>query len=155
MKQTLALPPRINPNWKIGIVASLYHDAMIQPMIEAAHATLLDAGIKEKNIVIRRAAGSFEIPLIGSALAASGTYDGLIALGIIIEGQTHHAELLATQTARGIMEVQLDFLIPFAFEVLYVQNLAQARVRSTGKNNKGTEAALAILHTLSSLKKIQ
>ncbi len=155
MKQTLALPPRINPNWKIGIVASQYHDAMIQPMIEAARATLLYAGIKEKNIVIHRAAGSFEIPLIGSALAATGTYDALMALGIIIEGETHHAELLATQTAHGIMEVQLDFLIPFAFEVLYVKNLAQARARIRGKNNKGTEAALAVLHSLSTLRALR
>lgn len=155
MKKTLSLPQRINPNWKIGIVASLYHDALIEPMIDAARSTLLHAGVKAKNITLHRCPGAFEIPLIGSALATTRKYDALIALGVIINGETHHAELLARECARGIMEVQLDYLIPFAFEVLYVKNLAQARVRSAWKNNKGTEAALAILHTLSTLKNIR
>ena len=120
MKDALPLPQAIDTQWTIGIVASLYHQDLIDPMIKQATSILLKAGLKEKNISVHAAPGSFEIPLIGSALAATKKFDALIAFGVIIEGQTHHAELLARETARGIMDVQLDYHIPFAFEILYV-----------------------------------
>ena len=75
----------------------------------------------------------------------------MIGLGIIVEGETHHGALLAAETARGIMDTQLRFSIPFAFEILYVKSLEQARKRA----DKGAEAAYSALHSLAELHRIR
>ena len=145
------LPSDINPEWKVGIVASSFYKEEIDSMVNLAKSTLITAGIFEENISIHQVAGSFEIPLIGRALAEKKEVDAIIGLGIIIEGETEHARLLAEQTAQGIMDVQTRFGVPFAFEVLYVKNLELARERALGEENKGKEAALASLHSLAKL----
>ena len=116
---------------------------------------LLKAGVPSKNIRAIPVPGSFEIPLLGAVLAQEKKADALIGLGIIVEGETHHADLLARETARGIMDVQVQYAIPFAFEVLYVKKLSQAKIRSTGAENKGEEAARAVLHSLAQIKKLR
>jgi len=80
--------------------------------------------------------------------------DALIGLGIIVEGETYHGEILARETARGIMDVQLQSHIPFAYEVLYVKTLEQAKERSMGADNKGGEAARAVLQSLAEIAKL-
>lgn len=123
-------------------------------MVDAAESVLVSSGIYKENISVHTVPGSFEIPLVGSALAKSGKVDALIGLGIIVEGETQHARLLAEQSARGIMDVQLQYEIPFAFEVLYVEDIEQARKRAMGDHNKGKEAAHAVLHSLAKLHTI-
>lgn len=139
-----------NTSWRIGIVHSAYHKEEMDRLVRGAADALREAGIPEENISLHGAPGSFEVPLIGAALAESRSVDGLIGLGIIIEGETHHARLLAEQSARGMMDVQLRYRIPFAFEILYVDSLALARARV----EKGREAAVAVLHVLSVLKRV-
>lgn len=148
-------PAAIDPSWRIGIIASSYYKEEIDALAASATETLMTAGIAKKNIERFDAPGSFEIPLIGSALAEAKNIDALIGFGIIVEGETQHARLLAEQVARGIMDVQLKFGLPFAFEVLYVDSLDQARERTTGERNKGIEAAHAVLHSLAELKRIR
>jgi 6,7-dimethyl-8-ribityllumazine synthase len=70
--------------------------------------------------------------------------DALIGLGIIVQGETKHADLLAAESTRGLMDVQLQYKLPFAFEILWVDDIAHARARS----EKGAEAAIAVLHSL-------
>ena len=147
---TLKLPSTINPEWKVGVVASSFYKEEVDSMVNLAKSTLVDAGLQEQNISIHAAAGSFEIPLIGRALAEENQVDALIGLGIIVEGETEHARLLAEQTAQGIMDVQVRFGVPFAFEVLYVDDLELAQERA----GKGKEAALAVLHSLGQLATI-
>lgn len=142
----------VNPEWRIGIVHSTYYKEEVGAMVEAALETLVQAGVKEEGITVHPAPGSFEIPLLGAALAAKGKVDALMGLGIIVQGETKHADLLASEVARGIMEVQVRFQIPFAFEVLYVESMQQVLERCRGKGNKGREAALAVLHSLAELK---
>jgi 6,7-dimethyl-8-ribityllumazine synthase len=124
-------------------------------LVSGARLALEAAGIFPSSISIWEAPGSFEVPLIGGALAQAGEVDALIGLGIIVEGETHHAKLLAGQSARGIMDVALKFHIPFAFEILYVTSLEQARERTRPGSNKGEEAAYAVLHSLETLKRIR
>ncbi len=143
----------VDPQWRIGIVHSSFYREEVDRLVEGAERTLLKAGIKKTNIGVYPAAGSFEIPLIGTALLWEKKVDALIGLGIIVEGQTHHAEILARETARGIMDLQIQYAVPFAFEVLYVKSLAQAQARSRGSMNKGEEAARAVLHSLAQIRK--
>ena len=119
-------------------------------MVKSAKEQLLGAGIDETKIVQFDVPGSFEIPLIGRQLAEKKSVDALIGIGIIVEGETHHARLIAEQAARGVMDVQLRYGIPFAFEILYVDDLTLARDRT----EKGGDAARSVLELLASLQSL-
>ncbi len=136
---------KADPSWRIGIVYSSFYPEIISVMREGAIQELLKSGIQESCIVQYEAPGSFEIPLIGRNLAERKSVDALIALGVIVQGETHHAELIAEESARGIMDVQLRYGIPFAMEILFVEDLSLARDRT----DKGVAAARTILKTLS------
>lgn len=145
-------PEHIDPSWRIGIVASSFYKKEIDALTQGARHLLEESGVQSENITEYPVPGSFEVPLIGAALAEAGKVDALIGFGIIVEGETHHAQLLAEQAARGIMDVQLKYQIPFAFEVLYVESIQQAQERSVFK---GKEAARAVLYSLAQLRTIQ
>lgn len=149
------MPEQINPAWRIGIVASTYHGEIIDRLVDGARAVLGEAGIPEDQVYLHRAPGSFEVPLIGAALADSGAVDALVGFGIILQGETHHARLLAESVTFAMMDIQVRFRLPFAFEILYVDDLTQARERTEGTANKGREAAYAVLHALAELQKIR
>ncbi len=149
------LPSAIDPAWRIGIIHSSYYKEEIDALVAGAVEVLTAAGVPASNISVHPAPGSFEIPLLGAALADAKKVDALIGLGIIVEGEPQHARLLAENVARGIMDVQVRAGIPFAFEVLYVSSLKQAQERARGDVNKGAEAARAVLHSLAELKRIR
>jgi 6,7-dimethyl-8-ribityllumazine synthase len=153
--QTRSLPGTPDPAWRIGIVHSSFYRAEMDALVAGANTFLVQNGIPAENIRLMEAAGSFEVPLLGSALAEAGAVDALIGLGIIVEGETNHARLLADTSAGAMMEVQLMHGIPFAFEILHVHTLAQAQERTKAGSNKGEEAAYAVLHSLLQLKRIQ
>ena len=145
----------IDPSWRIAIVHSSYYPEEVLKLISGATQALIDAGIPEKNIAVHSTSGCFEIPLLGSVIAQQKKADALIGLGIIVEGETYHADLVARETARGIMDVQVRHGMPFAFEILYVKKLSQAKVRSAGSQNKGGEAARTALHSLAEIGKLR
>ncbi|PIR48909.1 6,7-dimethyl-8-ribityllumazine synthase [Candidatus Peregrinibacteria bacterium CG10_big_fil_rev_8_21_14_0_10_55_24] len=147
---SIGRPAHVDPAWRIGIIHSLFYKEEVDALVDSARSELLSAGIPEENITLYCAAGSFEIPLIGSALAKQRSVDALIGLGVIVEGETHHARCIAEAVARGMMDVQVRTLVPFVFEVLYVATIAQARERL----QKGKEAACAALHSLAELKSL-
>ena len=147
--------PKADPSWRIAIVYSSFYPEEVSALVAGAKQVLLAAGIPSENITDYPVPGSFEIPLIGSVIAHEKKADAIIGLGIIVEGETHHAELVAREAARGIMDVQIGYGMPFAFEVLYVDSLAQARGRSSGSDNKGGEAARAALHSLAQIRKLR
>ncbi len=151
---TTQAPIAADPSWRIGIVASDYYKEEIDGLIAGATQVLRAAGVGDSNIRVVSAPGSFEVPLLGEALARTGSVDALIGFGIIVQGETKHADLLAAESARGIMDVQLRHAMPFAFEILYVASLEDARKRCLGPGNKGEEAAHAVLHSLAELKRI-
>jgi 6,7-dimethyl-8-ribityllumazine synthase len=140
-----------DPSWRIGIVYSSYHPEIVSAMREAAVAELLHSGIHASRISHHPSPGSFEIPLIGRNLAESKSADALIALGVIVQGETHHAELIAAEAARGVMEVQLLYGIPFGFEILHVDDLKLAKERTV----RGGEAARSVLRSLAAAHAIR
>ena len=152
MKQSVpAFTGSINPGWKIAIVHASFYKEETESLATSAESVLENAGIPKANTRRYPVFGSFEIPLIGAEIAKAKEADAIIGLGIVVEGETHHARLLADAVARGIMETQLTYGIPFAFEVLYVDDIAQARARL----DRGGEAATAVLHSLALLQQIR
>lgn len=144
-------PDKVSADWKIGIVHSSFYKEDVLKMVESAKKFLIESGINSENISVHEVAGCFEIPLIGSALVDKSQINALIGLGIIVQGETQHAQEIAKQSARGMMNIQIKSKIPFANEVLHVNSLedAQARVESKGK-----EAAVAVLSSLEVLSSI-
>ena len=154
-QSSLPFSGNVDPSWRIALIHSSFYPEDVGRLVAGARESLIAAGIPSRNIAEYPVPGSFEIPLLGSVLAREKKANALIGLGIIVEGETHHAALIARETARGIMDVHVTYGIPFAFEVLYVKTLSQATVRSTGALNRGAEAALAVLHSLAQIAKVR
>lgn len=150
-----SLPEQVNPAWKIGIVHSTYYKEEIDGLTESAIEVLTNAGIPRENISLHPAPGSFEVPLIGRALTHVKAVDALIGFGIVVQGKTKHADLLAQATTQGIMDIQVHYGMPFAFEILYVDSIETARERCFGEQSKGKEAAYAVLHSLAEIQRIR
>lgn len=132
---------------QFAIVASRYNARYADAMVRAAKAELHRAGVKHVRIV--RVPGAYEIPLIAARLARGARRDRLaaiICLGVILRGQTAHANLIGEAVTRALLEIQLDYELPVIHEVLLLDNQEQARVRCLGrKHNRGAEAAQTAL----------
>ena len=120
-------------------------------MTEAAKQVLFGAGITTERIRILHVPGAFELPLACQHLAEKDSVDGIIAFGVIVQGETHHAAEIARGCTDGIMQVQLARSVPIVHAVLFVDSLAQARARCLGKANKGGEAARTLIQMLALL----
>ena len=130
---------------KIGVVVSTYYDDITGRMLVGALQTLKEWNVSEKNTTIVRVAGSFEITHGVLSLLKRKKYDAIITLGCIIKGETSHDEFIAHAVAQGIVNMMIEYKTPISFGVVTTNDLPQAVVRSTGKNNKGIESALAAL----------
>ncbi len=140
--------PSVNPAWRIAIIRSAWYPHCVEALTEDARKALVEAGIEPEQITVLEAPGSFELPLLAKRAIEHHSVVGVIAFGVIVEGETHHAALIAHAAARGIMDVQLQMNTPIAFEVLYVDDLKLAEARSIGKGGKGREAAVSLLKSL-------
>jgi 6,7-dimethyl-8-ribityllumazine synthase len=131
---------------KIGIVVSEYYaDVITGKLLIGALDVLKKARVGQKNITVVRVPGCFEIPYGCITLLKRKKFDALIAVGCIVKGETNHDRYIASAVSQGIMDLTLIYKVPISFGVITVNNLAQAKVRSTGKNNKGREAAFAAI----------
>lgn len=130
----------------VGIVVSEFNGDVTERMLTGALTTLRQWGVREKNIRIIHVPGSFEIPYgCQKLLSVKKKPDALVALGCVIKGETDHDRYIAHAVAAGIMNLSTAHHVPIAFGVITPNSLAQARVRSKGKHNKGVEAAIAAL----------
>ncbi len=142
---------------RIGVVVSRYHEDVTGNLLDGALETLYSCGVKKNNIYVLPVPGSFEIPFgclsllnpdarragSGPRLKRRGKYHALVALGCVIKGQTDHNQYIASAVLTGIMNLSLNHNVPIGMGVITTNNLAQAKARSTGKENKGKSAALA------------
>ncbi len=143
----------VDPLWKVALIRSIWYPELTAAMLADAKKILITAGISEENIQVFDTPGSFEIPLLCKKALEDGA-DGAIALGIIVQGATHHARLVAEQSALGCMNVQLALGKPIIFEVLFVNTLDDARTRVAGPDAKGPLAAHTLLSQLANLNKM-
>ena len=133
---------------KIAIVVSRFNEDITENLLLGARETLKKNKVKEANINVVYVPGAFEIPLACERLARAGEYNGIVALGCVIRGETDHDFHIAAAVVRGIMDVILSYSMPVGFGVLTTQNLKQAQARSRGRHNKGKEAAQAVLEII-------
>ena len=136
----------VDPAWKVVIVRSLWHGELTEAMAKSAAETLSTAGIKDVREVT--VTGSFELPLFAKIALEEWKCDGVIALGVVLRGETKHADLIASEAARACMDLQMQTKKPVAFEVLLVDSLEVAKKRAVGPDSKGTLAAKTLLSSL-------
>ena len=127
------------------IIEARFYDHLNDLLIEGARAALKSAGHKVEVITVP---GALEIPGAIALAEQSGQYEGFVAIGVVIRGETYHFEIVAGESARGIMALTMDgFAIGNG--ILTVENEAQALVRADPKqSNKGGEAAKAAMALL-------
>jgi len=124
----------------IGIVRSRFNEAIGIAMLEACRKRL--AELRVASVTEVSVPGALEAPLALQKLANTGKYDALIALGAVIRGETYHFEIVADQSASGLMQVQLDGGIPVANGILTTEDERQAQVRAGPKGRDCAEVAV-------------
>jgi len=123
---------------RIGVVHSRFNEAIGQALLETARAELARAGAEAEFVSV---AGALEIPLALQWMAQSGRFDALAAIGAVVRGDTYHFEVVANESARGIMDVALETGLPVANGILTTDTEEQALAR----REKGAEAVRAAL----------
>lgn len=141
---------------RIAVVAARFNETVTAALVDGCLDGLAHHGVSPDDIVVVWVPGAFEIPLAAQRLAASGSVDAVLCLGAVIRGDTAHFDLVANEAARGIAEVSRTTGVPVIFEVLATDDLAQAQARAGGTHgNKGWEAAVAGLETISALRRLE
>jgi 6,7-dimethyl-8-ribityllumazine synthase len=141
-------------NVKLAIVASTWHTQICDALLDGARKVAADAGIAEPTVV--RVLGAIEIPVVAQALAA--THDAVVALGVVIRGQTPHFDYVCDAVTQGLTRVSLDASTPVANGVLTTDNEAQALDRAglpDSTEDKGAQAAAAALSTALTLRELR
>lgn len=134
--------------YKIGVVVSRFNDFITKRLLEGALEALKRYGAKEENIEIYWVPGSFEIPFLLNKIAEKD-YDGFLALGCVIKGDTPHFEYIANEAIKGIQRIMDKYKKPVGLGILTVEDMEQAIERAGGKmGNKGEEAAKTLVELL-------
>lgn len=140
---------------KIAIVVSRFNIFLTQKLLEGSIDCLKRHNCNENDISIIWAPGSFEIPQVLKKIASKSRYDAIIALGVIIRGDTPHFDYVASETAKGIAEVSLESGLPISFGIVTADNLEQAIERcGTKHGNKGFDAAMAAIEMANLFKSL-
>jgi 6,7-dimethyl-8-ribityllumazine synthase len=130
--------------FSIGIVAARYNPALVEALRQRVVAQLAAAGVKPSHLRTIRVPGSHEVPWAAQALAEQGC-DCVIALGVLIGGDTNHHAMVGASVSQALQQVALASRTPVINGVIVADNLPQARARCTGRINRGAEFARAAL----------
>jgi 6,7-dimethyl-8-ribityllumazine synthase len=136
---------------RIGLVQARFNEVVGEGLLAACRAQLAQQGVRDDDVTLATVPGALEVPLVLQAMAQSGKYDALIALGAVIRGDTYHFEVVSNESARGVSEVQLHCGVPIANAILTTDTDEQAEARM---NVKGAEAALVAIEMVNLLKVI-
>ena len=139
---------------RIGIVWSRFNEPIVQRLLTACDKQLVELGVLGKDIDVVSVPGALEIPLALQSMAlerrgiSGRRYDALIALGAVIRGETYHFEVVSNESARGILDVQLETGIPVANAVLTTNTEEQANARAAEKGADAARVAVEMANTL-------
>ena len=137
----------------IAVVVSRENEDVSKRLLRGALAALEEHGVEDPDVFWVPA--TLGIPVTALALAEKGGHDAIVCLGCVIRDETFNLEVNASQTAAGLMQVQLDTGVPITFGVLTTEDRDQAQAHSGLKNNRGSEAALAAIEMANLLRSIQ
>jgi 6,7-dimethyl-8-ribityllumazine synthase len=148
-----ATPDLTGNELRIAVVVARFNEDVTRRLLRGALNALKEHGVEDPDVLW--VPGSLELPVTALALAEKGNHDAIVCLGCVIRGETYHFEVVANQTAAGIMQVQLDTGVPVAFGVITTEDKEQALARSGPKNNKGADAAEAAIEMANLMREVQ
>lgn len=157
MSKSVPMRPRQAPRATLSfaIVASQYNAKFTQPLVDNAYQeiNLLEPGA---TVTLISTPGAFEIPLVVQTVAELGRYQAIIALGLLMQGETAHAALVAESVTSALLDISLAHRTPVIHGVLLVENEDQARARCIDPEfNRGVEAARAAVAAARTLRDIK
>lgn len=133
-------------DFTFAIIVSRWNDALTSKLHDGALEALAGAGTPRESIEVFRVPGAFELPIASMKAAETGLFDAVIALGVVIRGETPHFDYVAGQAAAGIMQASIETGIPVMFGVVTADTAEQAEARCGGSvGNKGYEAAMSAI----------
>lgn len=138
-------PPVAGRPFTIGIVAARYNSALVDALLHTVFEKLTAAGVKVKGITVVRVPGSHEVPVAAQWLAGGRKCDCVIALGVLIGGDTDHHAMVGQSVSHALQQVALTSGTPVINGVIVADNLKQAEERCLGAINRGAEFARAAL----------
>ncbi len=131
---------------RFALVAARFNDRVVGHLIDGAVDCLRRHGAGDDDLLLVRVPGAWELPQAVEPLAAGGSFDAVIALGVVIRGETPHFEYVSSGCTNGLSSISSRHGIPVALGVLTCDTTAQAEARAGGKaGNKGWDAALAAI----------
>ena len=137
-----------HPKAKVAIISSSWHPDICEALIAGARRALEAADVKKIEVIY--VPGSFEIPLAAQKAFESG-YDAVVAVGLVLQGETPHFDYVCQGVTQGVIDVQLKFSKPIGYGVLMCNDLDQAIARAGlpgSKEDKGYDSAIAALSLL-------
>lgn len=141
---------------RFGIAISRFNDLFTRSLLDAALDGLVRHGAVSDDITVVWVPGAFELPTVLRPLAASGKFHALIALGVVIQGATGHAEIINRQVAAACQQIAADTGVPVIDAVIGAQNTDQAMERAGTKHgNRGWSAAEAAIEMAVVMKKLR
>ena len=142
-------------DFRFAIVVSRWNDFLTSKLLEGALDALESTGADENAVEVFKVPGSFELPLTALKAAQSGDFDAVIAIGVVIRGETPHFDYVAGQAASGIAQAGIQTGIPIVFGVVTTDTVEQAINRSGVKaGNKGYEAAMSAVEIVNLYKEM-
>jgi len=130
----------------LAIVASRFNSFVTKPLVAGAMDAFMRHGADEKTIVIVWVPGALEISIAARRLADTGQFDGILAVGAVIRGDTSHYDVVVNESARGLSQIQNETGVPVSNAILTTDTLEQAIDRAGAKaGNKGWDAAMALI----------
>lgn len=150
----VATPNLDGKGLRLAIVWSRFNEEIVRRLLTAADRQLVELGVDPAHIDVVSVPGALEIPIALQTLAlerrglAGARYDALVALGTVVRGDTYHFEVVANESARGILDVQLETGIPVANGVLTTDTEAQALERAPVKGAEAARVAVEMANTL-------
>ena len=140
---------------KVGIVVSRFNSFLTEQLVKGAVDAFVRLGGDEKDLVLVKVPGAYEIPLAAQRLATKKGVDAVVTLGAVVQGATAHADLINETTARAFNEISLTTGVPVLDGVVSAENLEQAVERcGTKQGNKGFSAMQSAIEMANVLKKI-
>lgn len=140
---------------KIGVIVSRFNSFLTEQLVKGAVDAFLRHGGAEKNLVLVRVPGAYELPLVAKRIAATKKVDAVVALGAVVQGATAHAELINATTSRAFSEISLETGVPILDGVVSAENLEQAVERcGTKQGNKGFSAMQSAIEMVNVIKSL-
>lgn len=138
---------------KVALVVSRFNSFLTEQLVKGALDAFVRLGGSEKDALVVRVPGAYEIPVVAKRLASKGSVDAVVALGAVVQGATAHAALINETTARAFSEISLNTGVPVVDGVVSAESLEQAVERcGTKQGNKGFSAMQAAIETVNVLK---